>query len=180
MARMNGTRIGPYEFKVEHARQPQTNDGIENVPLRITTRIGARKFLEFWIDVSGDLQVPPVTSTTTVKRSDNLNIPFAPQTFQILSYPIESQLADKICAMYEMHEGRASTRFRDLYDITLIALNLEVDSEELALALKTQQQVRNIRLPLRFSHPGNEWLLRYPVTRNLLNNLESLMRKSMR
>ncbi|MDK8775213.1 nucleotidyl transferase AbiEii/AbiGii toxin family protein [Corynebacterium pseudodiphtheriticum] len=162
VARMNGTRVGPYEFKVEHARQPQKGDGIENVPLRITTRIGARKFLEFWIDVSGDLQVPPVTSTTTVKRSDNLNIPFAPQTFQILSYPVENQLADKICAMYEMHEGRASTRFRDLYDITLIALNLEVDSEELALALKTQQQVRNMRLPLRFSSPSNEWPLRYP------------------
>lgn len=162
VARMNGTRVGPYEFKVEHARQPQKGDGIENVPLRITTRIGARKFLEFWIDVSGDLQVPPVTSTTTVKRSDNLNIPFAPQTFQILSYPVENQLADKICAMYKMHEGRASTRFRDLYDITLIALNLEVDSEELALALKTQQQVRNMRLPLRFSSPSNEWPLRYP------------------
>lgn len=64
--------------------------------------------------------------------------------------------------MYEMHEGRASTRFRDLYDITLIALNLEVNSEELALALKTQQEVRNMRLPLRFSHPSNEWPLRYP------------------
>ena len=50
---------------------------MSNSKLRNThTQIGTSKFLEFWIDVSGDLQVPPVTSTTTVKRSDDLNIPF--------------------------------------------------------------------------------------------------------
>ncbi|MGP6174268.1 hypothetical protein [Corynebacterium sp. A21] len=47
-------------------------------------------------------------------------------------------------AMYEVYGARASIRYRDLYDIDLIALELEVDAEKLFTALQKQQQIRNV------------------------------------
>ncbi|BAF53517.1 hypothetical protein cgR_0549 [Corynebacterium glutamicum R] len=103
----------------------------------------------------------PQLCNNTVSRSDPLDVLFVARTFPVLSYPVENQLADKVCAMYEVHGSRASTRYRDLYDIGLIALELEVDTEKLRTALQNQQHIRAITLPSRMVLPGEEWLIGY-------------------
>lgn len=137
IAVMDQTAVGPYAFEVRSPREEKVSGTIDNVQLTVLVRFGTGEFSRFNIDVSGDLEVPTVTESLVVKRSDPLDVPFVAQTFPVLSYPVENQLADKVCAMYEVHGSRVSTRYRDLYDIGLIVLELGVDVEKLRTALRT-------------------------------------------
>lgn len=78
------------------------------------------------------LEVTGVAETLTVPASYQVATEFLPPSFPVHSYPVASQLADKVCAMYERHgatpPGRASTRYHDLYGIALIASELPVSA----------------------------------------------------
>lgn len=158
---MDNTRVGPYTFEVRSPRAGKVSGTIDNIELTVLVRFGIGEFSRFSIDVSGDLDVPTVTEPLLVTRSDPLDEPFVPHTFAVLSYPVENQLADKTCAMYETHGARASTRYRDLYDIGLIALELEVDGNRLRMALDRQAQIRGVMLPLEMTLPSEEWSTGY-------------------
>lgn len=158
---MDQATVGPYTFEVYNPRVDTISGTIDNIQLSVIVRFGTGEFSRFSIDVSGDLEVPAVTEPLLVTRSDPLDVPFVAQEFPVLSYPVENQLADKVCAMYEVHGSRASTRYRDLYDIGLIALELEVDAETLRTALRTQEHLRAMTLPDRMVLPSDEWLSGY-------------------
>lgn len=158
---MDQATVGPYTFEVRNPRVEKISGTIDNIQLTVIVRFGTGEFSRFSIDVSGNLEVPVVTEPLMVTRSDSLDVPFVAQTFPVLPYPVENQLADKVCAMYEVHGPRASTRYRDLYDIGLIALELEVDAEKLRTALRRQQQIRNVALPSHMVLPSEEWLTGY-------------------
>lgn len=157
--RMDGVKIGPYRFQITAPRTRTLSGTIDNAQLTVQVFYGVGELSRFHIDVSGDLQVPAVTDTITVTRSDSLDLAFAQREFTIRSYPIENQVADKVCAMFELHgaDQRPSTRYRDLYDIALIALELSLDAADLSAAVSTQQQVRNLTLPTQVQLPGPEW-----------------------
>lgn len=86
-------------------------------------------------------------------------------------YPIVSHLADKICAMFERHQGTASTRYRDLADILLISQRENIDGRYAQLALRTEARRRRLLstpgvdlvLPATFQPPGPAWPERYPT-----------------
>lgn len=158
---MNGAQIGPYLFQVAEPRKQAATGTIDSIQLTVHVFQGVSKLLQFHIDVSGDLQVPAVTEAITVERSDSLDLAFVGREYTIRSYPIENQVADKVCAMYEIHGSRVSTRYRDLYDIALIALSLEVKGEELAQALRAQEKIRVLSLPQALHLPGPEWVNGY-------------------
>lgn len=64
--------------------------------------------------------------------------------------PIADQIADKLCAMYELHGPQKvtpSTRFRDLVDLLLIITSCTVDAEDTVNALRAQQTRRVLTLP---------------------------------
>lgn len=63
--------------------------------------------------------------------------------------------------MYEVHGSCASTRYRDLYGIGLIALELEVDAKKLRTALWRQEYIRAITLPSCIVLLGEAWLVGY-------------------
>lgn len=157
IAAMDRTTVGPYTFDVRNPRKETVSGTVENIQLTVIVRFGTTEFSRFNIDVSGDLEAPTVTEPLAVTRADPLEVPFARRSFTVLSYPIENQLADKTCAMYEIHGTRHSTRYRDLYDIALIALELEVDAEKLRTALKQQSRIRALTLPPRLLLPSDEW-----------------------
>lgn len=154
---MNGVKIGPYTFTVTEPQTEARQGTIENIQLTAHVYQGVSKLAHFHIDVSGDLEVPTVTEQLTMERSDSLDLTFAGREFPIRSYPIENQVADKVCAMYEIHGSRASTRYRDLYDIALIALSLEVNGDNLFTAVRGQEKIRGIALPTQLHLPGAEW-----------------------
>lgn len=57
-------------------------------------------------------------------------------------YPLIAHVADKVCALYEKHNGRVSTRYRDLVDLVLIALRESVPGRELHIAIRYECQRR--------------------------------------
>lgn len=103
-----------------------------------------------------------------VEKTYEVQTEFLPSRFQISSYPIANQIADKVCAMYERHgdtpPGKASTRYRDLYDIALMARELSVTAIDLRIALRRQCEVRKLTLPERIALPDENWKTRYPIT----------------
>lgn len=60
-------------------------------------------------------------------------------------YPLVDSIADKVMAMVETHQGRPSSRFRDLVDLVLIAHSQVVCADDLAVALASER--------LRRRHP---------------------------
>lgn len=169
---MNETTIGPYRFSVTAPKDETVSGTIENINLTVEVFHGVSSILSFGIDVSGDLHVPAVTDTLTVKRSDHIDLEFMDREYTIRSYPVENQIADKVAAMYELHrhDNQPSTRYRDLYDLALIALELSVNAADLAHALNTQAQVRGLTLPQKIRLPSSTWIDGYArLVRNLPN-----------
>lgn len=77
---------------------------------------------------------------------------------------IEKHLADKICALYELHgvSRRASTRYRDLADIVRIVMDISFDKDKLGEILKNEYQRRKMKLPGRIESPHPDWSKSFP------------------
>lgn len=77
---------------------------------------------------------------------------------EMLVYPITDQIADKVCAMYEVHgEGHASNRYRDLVDLVLIVSTLEFEAAAAAEALAAEAARREMVLPTAMTSPAAPW-----------------------
>ncbi|TSB32005.1 nucleotidyl transferase AbiEii/AbiGii toxin family protein [Streptomyces benahoarensis] len=95
-------------------------------------------------------------------------------------YPIVNHLADKVCAMYERHQGSPSSRYRDLADILLISQRENVDGRYAQLALRTEARLRRLTrapgvdlvLPSAFQPPGPAWPDRYPAAARQVPGLQ--------
>jgi predicted nucleotidyltransferase component of viral defense system len=79
-------------------------------------------------------------------------------------WPLEDHVADKIAAMYERHGEslRPSTRFKDLVDLVLIALNSPVRGPAAHAALHAEVRRRtesgmHLVLPATFEVPDPSW-----------------------
>jgi hypothetical protein len=59
-------------------------------------------------------------------------------------YPLVDSIADKVMAIVETHQGRTSTRFRDLVDLVLIAHSQQVRADELAAAFLSERLRRGL------------------------------------
>jgi hypothetical protein len=60
-------------------------------------------------------------------------------------YPIEDQIADKICAMHETHNGFRSSRVKDLVDLLILALHCDIDGSLAVRAFELGYHLRNRR-----------------------------------
>ncbi len=94
---------------------------VQGVPgLRIPTEawLGPRLFERFGVDL-----VTGVVITGLPEEAEPL-LPLAIPGFvrpRYLLYPLVDSIADKVMAIVETHQGRPSTRFRDLVDLVLMA-----------------------------------------------------------
>lgn len=78
------------------------------------------------------------------------------EVFDYRIYPASNSIADKLCAMYERHNGHASSRVKDLVDLLLYASTVSVDGIELVQRVQLESRVRKVELPERFSVP-DDW-----------------------
>lgn len=156
---MDGARVGPYTFVLELIYDKTIQGTIPNTNVKVDVKAGVTRFSGFSVDVSGELIAPLVTKQILVRRTDNLDIQGIPSQFAVNSYPVENQLADKVCAIFERHGARStpSTRYRDLYDSGLITLNLDLRHDDLKTALRTQEALRQITLDPSLSWPSEDW-----------------------
>jgi len=108
----------------------------------VTARIGERVFVEFSIDLA-------------LPREDKLAIewlkpevtltgePAVDTTAPIAALALSSQVADKACAIFEIHgDGHHSSRARDLADIAMIASQKDFDGTELEERLRAEERRR--------------------------------------
>lgn len=167
VAAMNGHVAGPYTFRVSHPDRTSAAGTVDSERINVTVIHGVNnRLLSFGVDVSGDLEVTGAVESLTVAASYEVDTEFLPHRFRVFSYPVASQIADKVCAMYERHgatpPGRASTRYHDLYDVALMARELTVTATDLRAALDIQCQVRRMTLPERLDLPDDVWTTQYP------------------
>ncbi|MEV6648122.1 nucleotidyl transferase AbiEii/AbiGii toxin family protein [Amycolatopsis sp. NPDC051371] len=83
---------------------------------------------------------------------------------EVRIFPLEDHVAEKICAMYEKHRiaGNDSTRYKDLADLAIIALNSPFDGAMLHATLLDEARRRRDRgmvldLPATFTVPNSAW-----------------------
>lgn len=83
---------------------------------------------------------------------DRLNIEGLP----VCDYRVcraESALADKLFAMIELHDGRASSRIKDIVDILVYAKTCSVDGATLAERVEKEASARKVAMPKEFVAP---------------------------
>jgi Nucleotidyl transferase AbiEii toxin, Type IV TA system len=149
-----------FEFEIdrERAAAVDADHPLERaISVPVTARLGGRLFAEFSVDLvlpRGDVVavdwLEPDARLTGEPAVDEIG-PVA-----VLTLP--SQLADKVCAMFERHgkTGHHSTRARDLADTAMIATQQDIDGAVLAKELAREEQRRRAAgtlvdpLPARF------------------------------
>lgn len=83
---------------------------------------------------------------------DRLNIEGLP----VCDYRVcraESALADKLLAMIELHDGRPSSRIKDIVDILVYAKTCSIDGTTLAERVKKEASARKVAMPQEFVVP---------------------------
>lgn len=147
--------LGDYfRFTLEPGRR--IAEGRPTLRVSVTAFLGATEFARFHVDlVSGVLMtgvpddVPPLMS---------LDLPGI-VSVHYRAYPIVDHIADKVCALVELHPrlgrpAQASTRYRDLADLAVMAHTQPVDVAALRTALTSESSRRGIELPTAFSAPA--------------------------
>lgn len=131
-------------------------EGQRILRIPITAYLGATEFARFHVDLVAGLvmtgqpdKVPPLIS---------LDLPGI-RSIRYLAYPMVDHVADKVCAMLERHPraggtAQASTRYRDLVDLALIAHTQRIDAGQQEWALESESGRRGIELPASLPAPG--------------------------
>ena len=75
------------------------------------------------------------------------------EPFAVYATAIESQLADKICAMREEHRSGDSNRYHDLADIITILLTQPISANKMVSACQHEARRRRIEIPTEMWAP---------------------------
>lgn len=153
---MEGRTVGRYTFRLGNANAG-VGDEIDVSRLKVTVLDGTTEVESFNIDLSTDIVLNAEPDLATVSRGDDAVVPGYPSTITVRLYPVENQIADKVCAMYSSFGSGPSTRFRDLYDLAMIADQITFDPVVLAQALRTLEAIRRMALPDRIIEPAPGW-----------------------
>ena len=78
------------------------------------------------------------------------------QTVPYRLYPVESQCADKICAIMEIVGNQPSTRVKDLVDLVILVQTQPIDMHSLREGLRRECALRKIPFPFTFAIP-KQW-----------------------
>ena len=121
---------------------------------RVASSIGTRLWAAFQVDLvaegielTGDPE--PVRPLTEVET-----LPVARKPWQ--AYPLIDHVADKVCAILERHEGRPSTRYKDLVDLVAIVRRATLRASLQKDALAKEGRRRGLSLPRAFAVPDRQ------------------------
>lgn len=130
------------------------------VQIRVTAYIGTR-YGAFPIDLATELHM--VAPPETIRPDPVVELPGLPELPEVVVYPLADQVADKVCAMFELYGKSAgvSSRYRDLVDLTLIVTSCELDGRRVAQAVASETRRRSVALPGEMRSPGPDWAAGY-------------------
>ena len=116
-------------------------------------RLGNKRLQDVSVDLVAD-EIPQ-EGFDTLTPADRIEVRGIP-TCDYRIYTVESALADKFCGIVERHDGRSSSRQKDLIDVLIYALSSEIDGAALSRRLQVEQTARKMPRSDRFEIPA-EW-----------------------
>lgn len=130
--------------------------GTTSAKMAAVARLAGKVFEPFTLDIALKRHVQDpvqyIPARPIIEHPTLDDLPLVPVV------PIESHLADKICALYETHHGgKPSTRYRDLADIVRIVTSMPLDATRLSQTLTHEEGRRSITLPAQFVAPHHQW-----------------------
>lgn len=107
-------------------------------------------------DVSVDL-VAGAGDLSRVETADPANRVSLPRliTHPYRLYPVERQVADKVCATLATYSSGASSRERDLVDLVVIANTQSIPANDLREAIRSEAQLRDLGHVTSFTIPSS-------------------------
>ncbi len=151
----------PDFFSFQIKRRPSKNPRISNPAgsYAMTALVAGRTFENFSIDLC--YNETPTTKPDTLQTLGHATVTgLEPILVPVVA--IEQHLAEKVSAYLKQHNGRRSTRPKDLVDIVLIAEESpDIDAQRLTDALETTASRNNEDLPDTLPDPPEDWRARY-------------------
>lgn len=158
----SGDQIDPFRFNLDgidpHSDPDSFGYGSKTAKITVTVWLGNRIFDTFVIDITnrrpahGPVDMLPLSPV--IEHDTLTGLPRIPVV------AVENHLADKICAMYELHgrnKDEPSTRYRDLADIVRLIEVSRIDATRLRDVLGHEQQRRRLSLPRQLRAPSPQW-----------------------
>jgi hypothetical protein len=149
--------------------------GVEGLRVPTEAWLGSRVFERFGVDLVTGVVITgqPESATPLVA----LDIPGLLRPRYRL-YPLADSIADKVMAITERHQGRPSTRFRDLIDLMLIAHTQQIGADDLATALMSERLRRGLPAASKLVvHDNMMWRTGYAT---IARDVPGLTEKSLR
>lgn len=122
--------------------------------------LGGTKLIQFKVDLSTHQHIDVPTTMTELQPIAHLG--GVPEGAMVSVVPLESLVADKLCACYERHGKRASTRYHDLIDLVRVVVDQEFDARLLRQLIDREVAHRGIDLPVKVASPDREWEAGFP------------------
>jgi hypothetical protein len=158
-------------FRFDVGPEQRIAQGMDGVRVAVTAHIGTRSFERFPIDIVTGCEITgPPERRTPAPVVDLSGLP--PVTYQL--YPLADHVTDKLCAMVETYgEGqRASTRYRDLVDLVLIARTEELDAHAVRTAVEHEFHRRGLPRLETVPVPSPTWAAGYAAAARRMPSLD--------
>ncbi|SCX03260.1 nucleotidyl transferase AbiEii/AbiGii toxin family protein [Candidatus Aquiluna sp. UB-MaderosW2red] len=123
---------------------------------------GGRPEQAIKIDLSVDQVLP-----REIKRTPPAGRVLLPglEVCDYLLYPLENQIADKVCASLATYRGVSSSRIKDFVDLVIILENFQITRGRMWSEIKAEAQIRSIELGIQYVPPGH-WQATYAKASN--------------
>lgn len=155
LVRLASLDIGDQFRFVHRERSPIIGNNLQpythGCRLKFDVYIGVAKKGALNVDVASGLGI--TADVDTVMPAISLNLPRLPNNPYRL-YPLVDQVADKVCATIEKHNGLPSSREKDLVDLVIIAKTQTLAGVALRNALVTEMQRRQMKNIIEFAIPS--------------------------
>lgn len=123
-------------------------DEIGSLSLQVVALIGNREFSRFSIDLAPSKA--DIASQGATVHGVLPGVEFLGEPFEIALLRLEDQIAEKICAIHEVHgpSREVSSRWRDLADLAMIADQIDgIDGSRVLQVLTREVELRPKTLP---------------------------------
>lgn len=162
LRRLASVDLGDFmAFRFDKAEPTKSDDEYRSgAKVWFTPTLGGKPLQPLSIDLVVD-EVDGL-APEVLKPADRLDIDGLP----VFDYPIyraECALADKLLAMLETHNGRPSSRVKDLVDAVVYAKACEIDSNILVERVAKEAATRKVELPKAFAIPAS-WFENYEAS----------------
>ena len=145
-------------FEIESVAPIKTGDRYrDGYNVVVSVNFGGRAMNPIAIDLVTD--IAECGRPEYLVPADRLDIPGLP-VCDYPVYPVEAAVVDKLFGIVERHDGRPSSRVKDLVDLAVYATHETIDGSELMARLSRERVLRGIVLEGSF-HLPHEWVSSY-------------------